>query len=90
MIHCLDARIVKTSEQRMTSPEPTMIALETRIAFLDQAVADLTDSVDAHQRQILALEQRCELLTQKLSDALAAIDDSGGASSGEIEIPPHY
>ncbi|MEN7341499.1 MAG: SlyX family protein [Pseudomonadota bacterium] len=74
----------------MTESDSIKVALEMRIAFLDQSVADLTESVDAHQRQILALEQRCELLMQKLSEALASINDTGGASAGDIEIPPHY
>lgn len=65
--------------------------LESRIAFLDQELSELRDSVDAHQRQILALEQLCATLTQRLRDVLDTVGDGDGATeAGGHEVPPHY
>lgn len=61
-------------------------AIESRLAFVDQAVAELQETVDVQQRQILELEQRCHTLALRLADALA--DRAGGDDEGER--PPHY
>jgi SlyX protein len=60
--------------------------IESRVAFVDQAVAELQETVDLQQRQILELEQRCQTLALRLADALEDRADGDGAD----ERPPHY
>ncbi|MFK8053200.1 MAG: SlyX family protein [Woeseiaceae bacterium] len=65
--------------------------LESKIAFLEQELHDMRESVDAHQRQILDLEKTCELLTSRLRNVLDTIGDGEGAeTSTGFEVPPHY
>lgn len=61
--------------------------IESRIAFMDETIIELRDSVDAHQQQILMLERRCAVLADRLK---AALDAAPGDSEGEDERPPHY
>lgn len=72
----------------MTASQDKVAQLESKLAFLEQDVSDLRDSVDAHQRQILALERHCEVLTDRLRQAIE--DGDTGAGSTTDERPPHY
>ena len=72
----------------MAASDDRIEQLESQLAFLDQDMSALRDSVDAHQRQILALERHCEVLTERLRQA---IEDGGPTSDPDAdERPPHY
>lgn len=60
--------------------------IESRVAFVDQAIAELQETVDLQQRQILELEQRCQTLALRLADAIENPPDGDTAD----ERPPHY
>ncbi|MEM7610357.1 MAG: SlyX family protein [Pseudomonadota bacterium] len=62
--------------------------LQARIAFLDDDVKTLRDSVDAHQQQILALENLCSVLAERLATVIEGSAESAG--SAPDERPPHY
>lgn len=66
--------------------EARLEAIEARVAFVDQAVAELQETIDLQQRQILELEQRCQTIALRLADAL---EDRADESGGD-ERPPHY
>lgn len=68
-----------TSERRIE-------ALETQVAFYERDAERLRDAIDAQQRQILALERRCELLAARIA---ALAEGDGGPPPGD-ERPPHY
>lgn len=72
----------------MTVSRDNVTQLESKLAFLEQDVSELRDSIDAHQRQILALERHCELLTERLREAIEA--GEAGAGTTTDERPPHY
>ncbi|MEL7298315.1 MAG: SlyX family protein [Pseudomonadota bacterium] len=72
------------------STAPSLEDLQARVAFLDQELKDVRDSVTAHQQQILALEKQCEVLTDRLRDALLALQENSGGDLDGHEIPPHY
>ncbi len=65
----------------MTEP---MIEIETRLAFLDDLVQTLNDSVAAHDRKL----QQLESTLADLKERLLALP--GADSGSEDEIPPHY
>ncbi len=72
----------------MADAEKRIEQLESQLAFMEQDVVALRDSVDTHQRQILALERHCDVLTERLRQA---IEDAGPATdAGTDERPPHY
>lgn len=61
--------------------------LETRLAYTDHTVAELSDLIYAQSRTIDQLTERCQRLEQRIT-ALAV--DPGKQPSPEDEIPPHY
>ena len=63
-------------------------ALETQIAFVEDAVTGLDDALAAQQLHILRLERQIDRLQQRLKDQDARID-TVVADSNEPP-PPHY
>ena len=64
-----------------------LVDLQTRLAFQDQAIAELSDVIADQQRQLDQMRQRLKLLGDKL-DALEGTLPQGSAP--DQEIPPHY
>jgi uncharacterized coiled-coil protein SlyX len=60
--------------------------IEVRIAYLEQANAELGEVVYAQRREILALQARLTTL----SDRLDAAQSAPTAYTQEQEKPPHY
>jgi SlyX protein len=58
--------------------------LETRIAFLEHANAELSDVVTRQQRDIDALRDQIAALASRIRESDAAPRDAGD------ERPPHY
>ena len=61
-------------------------AIEVRIAFLEQANAQLSDTIIAQQHEIAALRQQLSSLLQRLE----AEQSAPTAYTAEDEKPPHY
>ena len=59
-------------------------ALETKLAFQEDALQELSDALVAQQARMYRLEARIELLTEQLAHQA----ESGGGSSEQP--PPHY
>lgn len=66
--------------------EPRLTELETKLAFAEDLLETLNQTVIRQQAQIDLLQQQLRLLHQQLQDALP--DDAG--RSPRDEIPPHY
>jgi uncharacterized coiled-coil protein SlyX len=65
----------------------TLEQIESKIAFLERANADLSDVVYRQQQEIEALRTRLAALAARLDAAQA---DSDNAHTPEQERPPHY
>ena len=65
--------------------EQRLIDLETRAAFQEDAIQQLSDVVYRQQKQIDQLENLCKLLAQKIQDL-----DAGDLIDTSDEKPPHY
>ena len=59
--------------------------LEVRIAYQDQMLNELNDVVTRQQATIMRLEERVELLLERVR----ALGESDAAAPGD-EKPPHY
>ena len=59
-------------------------ALESRLAYQDQSIEQLNETITAQWKQIDALTRQLAALTERLQEAEA------GAPSPANERPPHY
>ena len=66
--------------------EDRIISIETKIAFLEDLVQSLNDTVVSQQKAIFALEEQYKNLVQRL----ASISQSAGQETDLDERPPHY
>ena len=64
----------------------TLEQIETKIAFLERANAELSDVVFRQHREIETL--RAQILA--LADRIAAVQSDTGPRTPEEERPPHY
>jgi SlyX protein len=67
-------------------PDSPLEQIETKIAFLERANAELSDVVFRQHREIEALRARIEALV----DRFEAGESSEPARGPEEERPPHY
>jgi SlyX protein len=59
--------------------------VQSKIAYLEHAMAELSDVVFRQQREIQALETQLKMVTERLDGA-----PSEETPSAEQERPPHY
>lgn len=60
--------------------------IQTKMAFLERANAELSDAVYRQQREIQALTAAMK----EISERLRAAQSGGGERAPEDERPPHY
>jgi SlyX protein len=60
--------------------------LEIRLAYQDQMLTELNDVVTNQQARIMQLEQRVEVLLERLQ----SLGDNAAEPSTTDERPPHY
>jgi SlyX protein len=65
--------------------ESRLTELETKLAFAEDLLETLNQTVARQQGQIDSLQQQLRLLHQQLKDA-----QPDGMTSPRDEIPPHY
>jgi len=66
--------------------DETLEQIQTKIAFLERASAELSDVVFRQHKEIQALQAKLKAVTDRLSSAQP--DD--GPRAPEQERPPHY
>jgi uncharacterized coiled-coil protein SlyX len=70
---------------RAMNAEAPLEQVQTKIAFLESAVAELSDVVFRQHREIEVLEAKLKALADRLQSA-----QSDDAPTPEQERPPHY
>jgi uncharacterized coiled-coil protein SlyX len=66
--------------------DETLEQIQTKIAFLERASAELSDVVFRQHKEIQALEAKLKAVSDRLSSAQSA----ESPRSPEQERPPHY
>jgi uncharacterized coiled-coil protein SlyX len=66
--------------------DETLEQIQTKIAFLERAASDLSDTVFRQHQEIQALEAKLKAVVERLSGAPS--DES--ARPQDQERPPHY
>jgi SlyX protein len=69
----------------LTEFEDSLERVQTKIAYLEQAMAELSDVVFRQHREIQALEAQINTVKDRLAGAAF-----GDARTIEQERPPHY
>ena len=70
----------------MTAVDESIEQIETKIAFLERAVGELSDVVFRQQRQMQALESQIDQLRERLE----AAQTQEAPTDAALERPPHY
>jgi uncharacterized coiled-coil protein SlyX len=66
--------------------DETLEQIQTKIAFLERGVAELSDVLFRQHREIQALEAKLKTLSERLSSA----QSDENPRTPEQERPPHY
>lgn len=66
--------------------EDRFVDLETRLAYQDEAIRSLSDTVARQQKQL----DQIESLTRQLLERLRTINEPVFKGTPADEIPPHY
>jgi SlyX protein len=69
----------------MTEPD-RIAAVEEKVAFLERAIAELSDVLVRQQRELDVAQGR----TERLLAQLQSLAEDSGASATAFEKPPHY
>jgi SlyX protein len=64
-----------------------LVDLETRLAYQDETLRVLSDTVARQQREIDRLQSLCRQMLERLK---AQKDDALPPNSPDEEVPPHY
>jgi SlyX protein len=70
--------------------EKILELIETKIAYLERANADLSDVVFRQQREIQALADALAAQSKLLTERLQAVEREERLPSLDEERPPHY
>jgi SlyX protein len=69
-------------------PEARLDELETRLAFQDDLIESLNETVARQDRELVELARRLAALESKIEDLAEAATSAGGPA--DHEVPPHY
>lgn len=64
-----------------------LVELETKIAFLEEALSTLSDVVSGQGNQLDKLQRSVVILGERLQQVIAHVDAGSGPAN---ETPPHY
>jgi len=73
------------SNDKQSSLEQALIDLQTRLAFQEDTLQSLNDTVADHQREIGDIRRQVGVLIGQLEQVLTDLD-----AAPENERPPHY
>jgi SlyX protein len=69
-------------------PERRLDELETRVAFQDDLIESLNETVARQDRELVELSRRVAALESKIADLAEAVAPAVGEAGQEV--PPHY
>ncbi len=74
------------SHQKIESLEHTLESLQIKIAYQEDTIESLNQTVIEQQKNIDLMKFKLEKIIEKVN----SIPDSSSDSSDKIELPPHY
>ncbi len=73
----------------MTDLHRRIDELESRVAFQEDSIQQLSDALGEQQLQMGRLEDTCKLLLDRVKSLQGLVDELSG-DSAPVERPPHY
>ncbi len=70
--------------------EKRLDELESRLAFQDETIRVLNDTVAAQDQQLLSMQAELKWVKARLTELVRSMADSPVASESEETLPPHY
>ncbi len=67
-----------------------IVELETKIAYQEDLLQSLNNSVFDHQQRLLKAEEKNEQLFEFVKELVEQLGEGGSAMDGGNEPPPHY
>ncbi len=64
--------------------------LESRVAFQDETIRVLNDTIASQDHQLLSMQAELKLLKTRLNELVQSVDDSSLAPASAETPPPHY
>lgn len=78
--------IEQSSEQQIENLEHTLESLEIKLAYQEDTIESLNQTVIEQQKAIDLMAFKLEKMIEKVN----SIPDSSSDSSNKVELPPHY
>lgn len=72
------------------SAEQRLDDLESRIAFQDETIRVLNDTIAMQDRQLLSMQAELKLIKRRLTELAQSVGDSPLAPASAETPPPHY
>lgn len=70
--------------------EQRMDELESRVAFQDETIRVLNDTIASQDQQLLSMQAELKLIKTRLRELVQAVGDSPLAPASAETPPPHY
>lgn len=74
----------------MADIEQRLDELESRVAFQDETIRVLNDTIATQDRQLLAVQAELKVLRERLKELASSAGGGQLASETEETMPPHY
>ncbi len=83
--------VAKLNQSVDFNTDPEWVEMQTKLAFQEDSMQQLSDVVAAQQQDIMKLQRQMSQLIKELGSVLNDLDSSNaGQSVGLEQKPPHY
>ncbi len=83
--------VAKLNQSIDLNTDPEWVEMQTKLAFQEDSMQQLSDVVAAQQQDIMKLQRQMSQLIKELGSVLNDLDSSNaGQSVGLEQKPPHY
>ena len=81
--------VAEFSSEKILQDDTAWVEMQTKMAYQEDSVQQLSDIVAQQQKDILQLQSQMSQLIKELNSVLGDLE-SGAATSSANQKPPHY
>lgn len=83
--------VANFSENSELHSDPEWVEMQTKLAFQEDSMMQLSDALASQQQDIMKLQRQMKQMVKELGSVLDDLDGgSASASAGMDQKPPHY